>query len=260
MTELPIAAPAPLGRPSEPGQRTGYRVQLPVFEGPLDLLLHLIERDELEITRISLARVTDQYMQYLATLEELEVDDLSDFILVAARLLLIKSQALLPRPPAPQMPSDEDTADELVRQLLIYKQFKKAAEFLQSRQEQGKRCYVRLAPAPRLETGIEHLEPVSLEALLAAAWRAMLAPDAAPPVNNAIAPFAITIHDQIQLITQALIQKLHISFTHLLTHAYTRQEVAITFLAVLELIKQQCVQARQDRMFGEILILPLPAS
>jgi len=257
MTDLPIAAPGPVGRPFGPGQRTGYRVQLPAFEGPLDLLLHLIEREELEITRISLARVTDQYMEYLARVGE-KVDDLSDFILVAARLLLIKSQALLPRPPAPVTSTDEDAGDALIQQLLVYKQFKEATRFLQARQDQGQRCYVRLAAAPRLKTGIEHLEAVSLEDLLAAARRAMLAPDTSAPVNNAVTPFAVTLHDQIQLIIQVLTQKPHLSFTHLLTHTYTRQEVAITFLAVLELIKQQRVQARQERMFGEIVILALP--
>jgi segregation and condensation protein A len=240
-----------------PGRRTGYRVRLAVFEGPLDLLLHLIEREELEITRVSLARVTDQYLAYLAALEELQVDDLADFIAVAARLLLIKSQALLPRPPTPMPEEAEDAGEELIRQLLAYKQFKQAAQRLKERHSQGQRSHVRLAPPPGIEAGIEHLEPVSLEALLAAARRAIQKRPPAPPVDDIVAPLSITINDQIELITHTLARQPQVSFTELLTAAYSRQEVAVTLIAVLELIKQHKVQARQERMFGEIAIMPL---
>jgi segregation and condensation protein A len=247
MPDLPITAP---------GQRTGYHVHLAVFQGPLGLLLHLIEREELDITLVSLARVTGQYMEYLAALEELKVDDLADFIVVAARLLLIKSQALLPRPPAPALEAEEDSGDALLRQLLLYKQFKQAAQRLQERQDQ--RSYVRLAPPPRLETRIEHLDAVSLDELLAAARRAMQTRPPDPTVDDVVAPFSLTIDDQIQLINHALTRQARISFNQLLTDAYSRQEVSVTFLAVLEMIKQLKIQARQDRMFGEIIILPAP--
>ncbi len=247
MPDLPITAP---------GQRTGYKVQLAVFQGPLGLLLHLIEREELDVTRVSLARVTGQYMEYLAALEELQVDDLADFIVVAARLLLIKSRALLPRPPAPALETEEDSGDALLRQLLLYKQFKQAAQRLQERQ--GQRSYVRLAPPPRLETRIEHLDAVSLDELLAAARRAMQTRPPAPTVDDVVAPFSLTIDDQMQLINHTLTRQARISFNQLLTDAYSRQEVSVTFLAVLEMIKQHKIQARQDRMFGEIVILPAP--
>jgi segregation and condensation protein A len=236
-----------------PGQRTGYHVRLAVFQGPLGLLLHLIERDELDVTRVSLSRVTGQYMEYLAALEKLQVDDLADFIVVAARLLLIKSQALLPRPPAPPLELEEDDGDALVRQLLIYKQFKQSAQYLQERQ--GQRSYVRLASPPRLEGGIEHLEPVSLDALVAAARRAMQLHPPTPPVDDVVAPLTITMGDQIQLITRTLARQACVSFSRLLTETYSRQEVSVTFLAVLEMVKQHRVQARQERMFGEIFIL-----
>jgi segregation and condensation protein A len=248
MSDLPIAAP---------GQKTGYRVRLAVFEGPLDLLLHLIEREELDITRISLARVTDQYLEYLSALEELQVDDLADFVVVAARLLVIKSQALLPRPPTPTYQEEEDPGEALIRQLKMYKQFKEAARQLEERQTQGQRSYVRLAPQPHIKPGVEHLEPVSLEALLAAARHAMQTRAPTLPVDSVVPPFTITIDDQIELITQTLNRQSQVSFTELLTTAYTRQEVALTLLAVLELIKQLAIQARQERMFGEIVILPL---
>ncbi len=248
MSDLPIAAR---------GQKTGYRVQLAVFEGPLDLLLYLIEREELDITRVSLARVTDQYLEYLAALEELQVGDLTDFVVVAAQLLLVKSQALLPRPPTPAHPEEEDAADALLRQLQIYKQFKQAAKHLEERQVLGARSYVRLAPHPYIETGIDHLEPVSLEALLAAAHQAIQARSATSSAENAITPFTLTIDDQINLITDTLKRMSQVDFTDLLTEAYCRQEVAVTLLALLELIKRHEVQARQERMFGRIFILPM---
>jgi segregation and condensation protein A len=248
MPDLPIVAP---------GKRTGYQVNLAVFEGPLDLLLHLIEKEELDVTLVSLTLVTGQYLAYLAALEELQVDDLADFIAVAARLLLIKSQALLPRPPTPAAEDAEDAGEELLRQLLLYKQFKEAAQHLQERHTQGWRSYVRLAPAPHIEAGIEHLEPVSLEALLAAAQRAMQMRPSTPPVSDMVAPFNLTIGDQIKLIGHTLARHRRVSFTTLLTSTYGRQEVAVTLLAVLELIKQREIQAYQERMFGEIVILPL---
>jgi segregation and condensation protein A len=241
---------------SAPGQKTSYRVQLPVFEGPLDLLLNLIERDELDITRISLALVTDQYLEYLSALAELQVDDLTDFVVVAARLLLIKSQVLLPRPPI-SVSQDEDAAGELLRQLLAYKQFKEAAKRLEERHIQGQRSYVRLAPQPQLQAGIEHLEIVPLEALVAAARRAMQKRPATPPANNIVAPLTITIADQIDLITRRLARQPKLSFTQLLTAVQSRHEIIVTLMAVLELIKQQLIQARQERMFGEIVLSPL---
>jgi segregation and condensation protein A len=97
---------------------------LPDFEGPLDLLLYLIEREELDITKVSLARVTGAYLEYIHVLEQLQVDQVADFLVVAAKLLLIKSEALLPRPPSTQPSEEEDVGDDLVRQLLLYKQYK----------------------------------------------------------------------------------------------------------------------------------------
>jgi segregation and condensation protein A len=245
MTELPSATL---------GQKTQYRVQLPVFEGPLDLLLHLIEREELDITRVSLALVTDQYLAYLAALEEMQVEDLTDFVVVAARLLLIKSQALLPRPPTPVPHAHEDAGDELLRQLLAYKRYKQAAEELWERHFQGKRSYVRVAPRPTLEPGIEHLEAVPLEALLAAARKVLRARPPASPVNGVVPTISVTIDAQISRITHRLARQAQVSFSALLTMAYSRQEVIVTLMAVLELIKRQRIQVQQERMFGEITI------
>jgi segregation and condensation protein A len=234
---------------------------LPVFEGPLDLLLHLIEREELDITHVSLARVADQYLAYLDALEELRVADLSDFIVLAARLILIKSEALLPRPSTALPQEAEDAGDALIRQLRAYKAYRETAKRLAERQASGHRSYVRLAPLPRLDTGIEHLEPIPLAALLEAARRTLETSPASPSrVDEVVSGFSLTITDQIGLIRKTLQRQYRTSFRDLLTEGYSRQEVGVTLLALLELIKQRQVQASQDRMFGRIVIFPWNAN
>lgn len=232
--------------------RSTYAVKLPVFEGPLDLLLYLIEREELNITTVSLAQITDQYLAYLNTLEQLNVDQLADFMVIAARLILIKSQALLPRPPAP--PEEEDVGQDLVRQLLAYKQFKEVARGLGTRQDDGLRSFVRLAPPPKLEVSSVDLSGVTLDDLAAAVRRALAVAQLAPPVGTLVRPFTITIRDQIALIERALQIQARISFTRLLSRAGSRVEIIVTFLAVLELLKRQRICVGQEKLFGEIVI------
>ena len=114
------------------GHKTGeYTVTIPVFEGPLDLLLQLIERAELDITAVSIAQVTDQFLAHIRTME-VPADEISSFLVMAARLIQIKSEVLLPRPPIRQ-PGEENPAEELARQLRIYKRFKEVAAWLEDR-------------------------------------------------------------------------------------------------------------------------------
>ncbi|HJL70663.1 MAG TPA: segregation/condensation protein A, partial [Anaerolineales bacterium] len=129
-------------------QNDGYSVSLPVFNGPLDLLLRMIEREELDITRVALAQVTDQYIRHISGLKERRVEGLADFLVLAARLVLIKSQALLPRPPA-LGPAAPDPGEELARQLRMYRRFKRAAQSFMARQRAGVRTFVRLVGPPR---------------------------------------------------------------------------------------------------------------
>jgi segregation and condensation protein A len=232
-----------------------YTVHLDSFEGPLDLLLRLIEKAELDITTISLARVTDQYLAYIRQLEVIHPDLLADFLVVAARLILIKSRALLPRPPEPD-PEEEDIGQDLVRQLEEYRRFKQASERLREREAEGLRSYVRLAPPPAQPKGLAPGE-VSLADLLAALQRAL---DVAPsvPVNSVVSPVTITIEDKISVIEAALASSRRVHFAGLLMRAHSRMEVIVTFLAVLELIKRGRVQARQDEPFAEIYIRLAP--
>lgn len=235
---------------------TSYTVQLPVYAGPLDLLLQLIERDELDITRVSLAQVTDQFLSYLKVLETLNLADIADFLVIAARLILIKSEALLPRP-VERQPGEEDPGDELARQLIAYKRYKEIAATLHGREEAGLRTYLRLAPPPKVEAQLD-LSGVTTLHLLAAMRRALaLSPDK-PSLGTVVAPPKVTIRDQIRLIARTLRSGGgQASFGEMLAQSQTRMEVVVTFLAVLELIKRQKIDARQEQPFGDIQLVIL---
>jgi segregation and condensation protein A len=231
-----------------------YRVDLPDFQGPLDLLLNLIEQEELDITKISLAYVTDQYLAYLDILREIDPDELADFLVVAARLILIKSEALLPRPPASMLDEEEeDTGDELARQLLAYKQYKKIAARLQQIEADGQRNYVRLAPPLKIDPKLVPGE-ISLADLLLAARDALAIKPPDPVVDEVIAPQVVTIGRQMVHIRQELAANRPINFQKLLARSRSRIEVIVTLLAVLELIKRSVIRVDQPYLFGDIII------
>jgi segregation and condensation protein A len=231
-----------------------YQVELPDFQGPLDLLLHLIEQEQLDITKISLARVTDQYLVYLDVLREIDPNELTDFLVVAAKLVLIKSEALLPRPPASMLDEEEeDVGDELARQLQTYKQFKEIAAQLQQVELKGRRCFIRLAPPLKIEPKLIPGE-VNLADLLEAARRAMAIKPPEPVVDEVVSRQVVSIGQQMAMIRQQLVRGKNISFQQLLVQSYSRIEVIVTLLAVLELIKRQVIQVDQSELFGDILI------
>src|SRR5512136_904413 len=232
-----------------------FQIKLPDFEGPLDLLLYLIEREELDITRVSLAKVTGSYLEYIHVLEQLQVDQVADFLVVAAKLLLIKSEALLPRPPSP--PSDEeDVGDDLVKQLLLYKQYKESARKLSDREAAGLHTYVRVAPPPRIEAKLD-LSNVTVDLLIKAVRNVLEIEPASPPVGTVVKPYTLTIREQMGLIERILRYRPNISFKRMLRRARDRVEIIVTFLAVLELLRRRKVEVVQEQVFGDILITPL---
>jgi len=178
---------------------TDYTVRLPAFEGPLDLLLHLIERRELDITAISLGTVTDQYLEYVELLEEVEPSTLADFLTVAAQLMLIKSRLLLPQPEPEDVPEEEDPAEALARRLEEYRQFKQVAAGLRDRETKGLRAYKRGGPLPDFPTRplLEGIAPADLAQTL----QALLSqrPKVAS-VNRVIRPLRVTIAEKIELL------------------------------------------------------------
>lgn len=229
-----------------------YQVKLPLFEGPLDLLLHLIEREELDITTISLASVTDQFIAYLQTLREVQAGVIADFLVVAARLLLIKSRLLLPKPP-PLVDEEEDPGEALVRRLLAYKRFKRAAQYLREREQAGLRSYVRLAPPPVLEQRLD-LAGVSLHDLVAAMSRVLATLPESQPVGLMVSPRKVTVQEKMALIESLVRGGQSVSFATVLRGAATRVDVVVSFWAVLELIKRGRLEATQPELFGEIVL------
>lgn len=231
---------------------TSYTVRLPVFEGPLDLLLHLIEGRELDITKVSLAEVTDQYLEYISQLDQLEPEKLADFLVIAAKLLLIKSRMLLPQPPAEPDDEEEDVGDELVRRLIEYRRFKSAAQQLRFREEQGLRAHVRLVPPPHPERTVS-LESVSLDALLEAVRQAMVS-QTTSSADEVIAPVQISLPEKIAHLESLLTQHGHFSFNRVLEQATSRMEIIVTFLALLQLMKRRRVLVEQRKLFGDIVV------
>jgi segregation and condensation protein A len=231
-------------------QAKTYTVSTPVFEGPLDLLLQLIERAELDITRLALAQVTDQYLEHLRALQERVPDEVSAFLVIAAKLLQIKSEALLPAPPA-RAPGEEDPGEALAMQLLAYKRYREIAGLLSEREAAGLRTYLRLAPPPKVEGAVD-LTGLGLPDLLAAARAALLKDDLRPSLSSVVAPPRVTIREKIALVARTLRQRGRTTFANLLKSRRSRLDVVVTFLAMLELVKRHLVQVRQERLFGEI--------
>lgn len=233
---------------------SAYSVKLPVYAGPLDLLLQLIERAELDITVVALAQVTDQYLAHLRDMQDRDLGEIASFLVIAAKLVLIKSEAILPRPPALQPGEEEDEGEQLARQLREYKRFKAVAEGLMEREAAGLRSYLRLAPPPKVEPRLDLSNVGPMDLLLA--MRHALAAVAQPPsLDASITAPKVTLRDRIGAIRRAMLPHGRVTFQEVLAGARSRMEIVVTFLAVLELIKRRRVTARQETPFGDILLL-----
>ena len=232
-----------------------FTFSIGVFDGPLDLLLQLTERRELDITTVSLARVADLYLAHVHSLAAIDPYDLADFIAVAAKLLLIKSTILLPRPPRAVEVEEVDDPTDLTERLREYQAIKQAAGVLREREEAGLRSYPRLAPLapppvpPRREAGAPDDLVRALERI------ARLAIQPLPPEPIAREPFSIS--DQMDALRARTGAGERLSFLALLSSG-SRAEVVATFLAVLELLRLGEIAARQDERFGDIVIEPAP--
>lgn len=242
-------------------QTEKYTVATEVFEGPLDLLLELIERAELDITRLALAQVTDQYLEYLRHLEEQNAAEVSAFLVIAARLLQIKSAALLPRLPAElSIAEEEDPAEALARQLILYKRFKELAGYLQQREEAGLRTYLRVAPPPKFAAQVHlNLSGVSLSDLVAAVRDIFFNKPTLSSLDRVVTLPRITIAEKIQAIIDRLRSVRLTTFRSMLTPGTSRIEIVVTFLALLELIKRRIVAAQQSNLFSDIQVEPATA-
>jgi segregation and condensation protein A len=233
---------------------TDVPIQLPVYEGPLDLLLELIERAELDITTVALAQVTDQYLAYLKKAARYGLEDLTAFLVIAAKLLQIKSEALLPRPPDRE-PGEDDPGDALARQLILYKKYKQIAVLLSEREAGGMRTYVRSAPAPSMEPHLD-LEDLTSASLVQALRELAASRKPGAPLGKVVIAPRVKIRDRIARIIKALSTRGRTTFRSVLKDSRTRLEIVVSFLAVLELIKLRRISAEQSEVFGDIDLLP----
>ena len=232
-------------------QTGGYTVTIPVYEGPLDLLLQLIERAELDITAVSLTQVTDQYLAYIHQMQ-VPANEISAFLVVAAKLIQIKSEALLPRPPVREV-GEEDLGEGLANQLRIYKRFKELSNWLDNRGTRHLRTYLRVAPPPHIESRLD-LSGITLLDLMTAAEDLYAEEAEKQALGTIISAPRITIREKIALISEHLGKNRNANFSGLLGQKPTRLEVVVTFLALLELVKRFRVSAQQERLFSDIQI------
>ncbi len=237
---------------------TDYKVKLDIFEGPLDLLLYLIKRDELDIYEISLERITKQYLEYLQAFKELNIDVAGEFVVMAANLIYLKSRSLLP---ADQQPPEEDAEDddprwELIRQLIEYKKFKEAAAQLQVRQLEQERIFARGGVTAPLIDAPLRLGEVGIFQLINAFQTVIKRIEAREDLREIFGEH-FTVSDKIETILQRLADGVALKFSELFAGAASRVEVVVTFLALLELIRLRQVRATQADAFAEIEIEPV---
>ena len=238
-------------------QTDGYQIFTEVYEGPLDLLLDLIERAELDITQLALAQVTDQYLAYLQQLTERHAAEVSAFLVIAAKLLQIKSSALLPRPTIDLVTGEEvDSGEMLAQQLKLYKRFKELAAWLNQRDEAGLHSYLRLAASPKIQGKLD-LSGITIKDIMLAAREIFFLRQDARPLGEVVSKPRITIREKIHAILEAIRKNGSTTFRSVLPPDRARIDIVVTFLALLELIKTHVVEARQDARFGDIELQPL---
>ncbi|MCX6355325.1 MAG: segregation/condensation protein A [Candidatus Aureabacteria bacterium] len=231
------------------------KVSLDMFEGPLDLLLYLIRREEVEIFAIPIVKITDQYIRYLDLMRMLDLDIASEFLVMAATLLHIKSRMLLPpeeRPVEEQIEEEEDPRMALVRQLLEYKKFKEAAGFLSGREIEQHNIFPRYVDRTFLpEPTDSPLTEVSIFDLIGAFSEVLKRVTGEP---REISEEIYTVAEKIAAIVEILKTRSAIRFSELFKDSLIRAEVVVTFLALLELIRLKKIQAHQPSAFAEIEI------
>ncbi len=245
---------------------TGHPVRLPRFEGPLDLLLYLINREEIDIFDIPIERITTQFLEYLGTLESLNIEVAGEFVVMAAQLMEIKSRLLLPRPE--QVAEDEEEAGDpraqLVARLVEYRRYKAVAEELRARAEVQKYVFSRGGLAPTNGNGNGHHErpflmlgDVSAFDLWAAFQSVLNRIKEAPASSEDVVRPRFTVAQKIAAVASRLRwSRDGLLFVDLFAEDVTRGEMIVTFLALLELIRLRRVRVVQEALFGEIWVYP----
>ena len=230
------------------------------FDGPLDLLLALIGKAQIDIRDIFVSEITDQYLEIVRNAPDLDMDEASDFLLMAATLLEIKSRALLPRPPKPE--DDIDPETELIRRLEEYKRFRETAESMKEFEEAAKRVFTKLPeeyPLPPREIELTGLTLEGLQEAFLRIWQRRPKLDDNPESNHYAAR---NIHRDSHTVQECMLnliyrmqKKKRMKFEEAFSDAPTREEVVTYFLAVLELLRLGRMHIRQDRVYGGIELI-----
>ncbi|MFZ5754960.1 MAG: segregation and condensation protein A [Bacillota bacterium] len=235
-----------------------YKVQLPVFEGPLDLLLHLIDKNEVDIYDIPIALITQQYLEYLSAAEELDLELTSEFLIMASTLLSIKARMLLPKS---TMQNEEefggDPREELVEKLLEYKIFKETASVFKEMEYSQAKIFMRHIDEAKLLKDYPPPNPVgdvTLQHLIFAFHKVLARIEKKKEVLT-LPREQVTIRSKISyILLQVKNKPLGLPFRELFTEAASKEEVIVTFLALLELIRLGRIHIKQPQLFEEILI------
>lgn len=258
-TEISQAAPQKQDDPkAEAGLGSGalnnFHFKLPVFEGPLDLLLHLIKENKIDIYDIPIIDVTHQYIQYLEMMKEMNLEIAGEFLVMAATLIHIKSKMLLPPDEEEKQEPVEDPRSELVQRLLEYQAYKESSGFLRKREEIWKNIFQRSMP-DKDDLTFEP-EPLLFEANvfdLITAFKKLL--EKAPAEIREITRETLTVSDRINFIMERLENEDGVRFEDLFEEGYSRVTLIVTFLAFLEIIRLGLVKIYQEKMFGTIWVI-----
>lgn len=247
----------------------GIPVKLQVFEGPLDLLLHLIDKNKIDIYDIPIVEITNQYMEYIRAMEHEDLNVMSEFLLMAATLLDIKCRMLLPKE-VNEEGEEEDPRAELVEQLLQYKMYKYMAYELKDRQVDGERMMFKDSTLPK--EVLEYCEPVDMEALLSDLTLSKLndifqdvmkrQEDKIDQVRSKFGKIEkeeVTLPEKMDYVQNYAASHKRFSFRQLLQEQKSKMHVVVTFLAILEMMKMGNIQIEQEDTFGEIMITSMVA-
>lgn len=231
-------------------ESSAYTIRLEMFEGPLDLLLHLIHKNELDITNIPIALITEQYLEYLKLMKVLNLDIAGEYLLMASTLLYIKSKILLPASPEEEE-EEKDPREELVRRLLEYQKYKEAAFELEKKPMLDRDVFIRSNPSEKEDTGVEERVEVSLFELLEA-FRQILERAKAEEFHE-VTLDRVSVEEKVQEIFSLLQrEKRSIAFQYLFPEKASRKVIIVTFLAILELVKMKLIRVFQMAPFETI--------
>lgn len=239
-------------------KKEGYQIKLSNFEGPLDLLLYLIKKNEIDIYDINVSQITKQYLEYIELMKILDLEIAGEFILMAATLIRIKAKMLLPKDPDATEDEDEDPRTDLVKQLLEYKRFKEVADDLSDKEDNQRRLYARRyfevekQYVKEFDDTADLISDISLFDLLSAFKYAL--ENRPVETTHQVGEVGATVEEQINYVIGYLEEHDRVTFVDLVKPLKTRLMLIVTLMAILELIKTHRLKVQQAQIFGDIYI------